>query len=162
GYLRIGWISKRLAAALLGVAVLVTAALSIHGYGRLAERLGDYTTGSIESLDESHARRTIWAANIEGIRHNGMLGAGVGTHRYLHPVYLKESPPSEYTHAESGYLQLLLETGWFGLGLLVIAVAVASKWLLASLSTRPGTEEARRIYAVAVPLATGLAACVLH
>ena len=161
-YLRIGWIGKKPAVAMLGCAVLVATALSIHGYGGLANRLDDYAMGSVDSLDRSHARRKIWAANIAGIRKNDVLGAGVGSHRHLYPVYLKSSPTTEYTHAESGYLQLLLEAGWPGLVLLLIGIAVASKWALAGWSADTSASDGRRIYACAVPIAAGLAVCALH
>ena len=51
-----------LGAAVIGMAVV--ALLSVKGYDELAQRLGDYATGSLESLDGAGARRKIWAANL--------------------------------------------------------------------------------------------------
>jgi tetratricopeptide (TPR) repeat protein len=161
-YLRLGWISKQLAAPLVGIAALVAGALWIHGHEQLAGRLNDYAGGSLDALDQGHARRKIWAANVEGIRHNGLLGSGVGSHRYICPVYLKDSPPTEHTHAESGYLQVLLETGWPGLILLLLGIAAIMQKGFEVGKTRVEKGESHRLLACLVPLATGLTISVLH
>ena len=162
-YFRMGWIRRQLALSLVGVATLVFAALWIHGSDRLTARLSDYAGVSVNSLDRGHVRRQIWAANIEGIRQNGPLGSGVGTHVQLCPVYLKNSASTEHTHAESGYLQVLLETGWYGLLLVLGGISAVVGWIAFG-GRRPASPDNRqlRIRGCMVAVATGLTASMLH
>jgi O-antigen ligase/tetratricopeptide (TPR) repeat protein len=141
-----------------GIAVVLVGMLSINGYDAIAQRLGTLTTGSIDAVDRNEGRRKIWNANIEAFRAGGLAGAGVGSQRMIYPVYLDESLPGEYTHAESSYLQLATETGAIGVMLLVSGLGLCGFWCLNCL--RNSHSESELLYAGAI--CGGLAASAVH
>ena len=121
---------------LVGAAVLAAvtvAALCIRGYNEVHTRLGDLASASPDKLDASHGRRTIWAADAKAVPNYLALGGGVGSHAEIYPMYLETPPAQEFTHAENSPLQLLLETGAVGLGLMLAALALVAFWCLGAL-----------------------------
>jgi O-antigen ligase/tetratricopeptide (TPR) repeat protein len=125
-----GIVDSRFLYGLVGLTAVVCAALSWHGYDRVVDRLDDLTEASIEDLDESGIRRTIWAANVAAIKSLPLVGSGAGSHREICPVYLTNSFTKEYTHAENGYLQVVTENGAAGGALLVAALGIIGWWCL--------------------------------
>ncbi len=123
----------RFLAGLAAVGVMIGVSLAIFGYEPVTDRLDDLTTGSIESLDGSAGRRSIWAAVLKAVPDFPALGSGVGSHREVYPMYFEASGPTEYTHAESGYLQVGLETGAAGLTLLAAGMIVCFLWCVVGL-----------------------------
>lgn len=157
-YARLGLVDAKQCAAVLGLAVVVVSLLSVYGYDIVARRLSSLTQGSMEAIDNSHGRRQIWAANVAAFRDGGMLGAGVGTHRMIYPVYLPRSFPTEFTHAESGYLQVATETGAVGVLLLASALVLSASWCVRML--RQVRNEQHGIWAGAI--CAGLVASAVH
>ena len=76
------------------------------------------------------------------------LGTGVGSHREIYPIYFDGQRNVEYTHAESGYLQVLVETGMVGAGLLVVAMGCCAAWCWRSV--RAATSGAKTACGVAL------------
>lgn len=116
---------------LLGVGVILVAVfgvLSLHGYEQVAQRVDDFAGGSVDDLDSHGNRRKIWAANVSAIEAGWQTGAGAGTHRFIYPLYLPESQLREYTHAESGYLQVATENGLPGAALLGLGILCVASW----------------------------------
>jgi O-antigen ligase/tetratricopeptide (TPR) repeat protein len=141
-------LGRRLVVGGLAVATVVVAALSIHGYDRVALRLDDLRSASLDRLDRHRGRREIWAANLAVIADYPLLGTGVGSHREVHPMYRDDSPSVEYTHAENGYLQIAAETGLVGLALLLTGMAVCGSWSIRTalvLIPRPRKETAETV-----------------
>jgi len=144
-----------LAVAGLGIAV----ALGIFGYERVSRRLEDLSSASVERLDPARARRAIWTAVLKAIPHHLPLGSGVGSHRTVYPAYFEvPSCETEFTHAENGYLQVALETGLFGLGLLAAGLGTVAFWCIAGLRRAVS----RRTAACLGAIAAGLAANAAH
>ena len=50
---RVSLLSKRFVLSMGGVFLLIGMSLVIHGYGKVAERLDDYGSGSLEELDRA-------------------------------------------------------------------------------------------------------------
>jgi len=143
-----------LAAAGLGIAV----ALAIFGYERVSRRLEDLSSASVQRLDPVEARRAIWTAVLKAIPHHLLLGSGVGSHRTVYPTYFDvPSCESEFTHAENGYLQVTLETGLPGLGLLAAGLGMAAFWCVAGLRRAASDRAAACLGAVAAGLAANAA-----
>jgi O-antigen ligase/tetratricopeptide (TPR) repeat protein len=157
-YARFGLVDAKQCAAVLGLAVVVVSLLSVYGYDIVARRLSSLTQGSMEAIDSSHGRRLIWSANIAAFRDGGLMGAGVGTHRMIYPVYLPRSFPTEFTHAESGYLQVATETGAVGVLLLTSALALCASWCVRMLRQVGDAEQG--LWAGAI--CAGLAASAVH
>ena len=114
----------------IGLAVVVVALLSLHGYDQVTHRLEDLTNGWLDSVNPGASRRMIWSANIAAFEDGLFTGSGVGSHREVNPIYLSESSPMEFTHAENGYLQIASETGIGGLALLAAGLGLCVAWCL--------------------------------
>lgn len=155
-----GRILRPHAFGLLGFAVVVTAAaLAIFGRDRVGERLDDLTALSWETLDRQESRTTVWQNTWRAAKDFPLLGSGAGSFRFVQTLY--EGPRSHahyYSHAEQSYLQVLLETGWPGLGLLLCGWVLI--FLRAGRAARRGPNPRHRIAAVAA--SAGLAAHALH
>lgn len=109
------------------MALLLCVALTMHGYDRWATRVQSLV--GAESLgDVSAGRQRIWSAVQRAVGEFPLLGSGVGTHRDVYPMFLDQYDDVEYTHAESGYLQILEEAGVVGLSLLLVAIGVIGNW----------------------------------
>ena len=148
--------------ALIGagaVGLLVVVGLGIFGYEMLASRLDDFT--SLESLDGSHTRRRIWQADLAAMADFPLLGTGLGSHREVYPLYLKQSGATgslELTHAESGYVQIAMETGLAGLAVLLATLGCCAVWCGAALRRSPDT----RVLLCLAAIVPALAASLLH
>ena len=143
----------------LGVVVLVVVGvLSIHGYDRVAQRVDDFTTGSLESLDERGGRRKVWQANVEAIQAGWQTGSGAGSHRFIYPLYMPGPTTREFTHAENGPLQIVTENGLLGGVLLAWFSACCGFWCCGAF--RGERQSVSRIYSGAISAA--LMASLIH
>lgn len=103
--------------------------LSFSGnYEEVAQRLESLTANSAEKVDVDGGRRKIWSANVAAFQASWMTGWGAGSHRFVYPLYLGESTPQEYTHAENGYLQIASEHGLPGLVMLAVGMMSCGWW----------------------------------
>ncbi|MEZ6118246.1 MAG: O-antigen ligase family protein [Pirellulaceae bacterium] len=117
-----------------GILAAITIAFMLTGwYGMspLTNRLATLT--SSESVaDVSLGRVVIWRAVLLAIPDYLAAGSGAGTHRFVYRRYFEGPSGVEFSFAENEYLQILLETGVIGLGLLLLTlvglVAMAVKW----------------------------------
>jgi len=157
-YFRRGLVSSSFLNGLVALGIFVIAVLSINGYEQVASRLDDFTSGSLEKLDQHQGRRKIWAANLAATEQGSFFGAGAGSHREIYPVYLPESLNLEYTHAENGYLQIATECGYLGMGLLALSLAAVARWCWQSI--RQSLSVRQLVASVAVTSA--LVASVVH
>ena len=157
-YLRWRHLNAKHAAGAVSLVVMMFGLLSIYGYERVATRLDDFTDGSVEALDRNEGRRTIWSANIAAFKDGWLTGAGAGSHREIYPIYLDSSPRTEYTHAESGYLQIATETGLGGIALLAASFGLCGYWCHTCLSRLKLANE--QLYFGAI--ASGLVASAVH
>ncbi|MEM9660613.1 MAG: O-antigen ligase family protein, partial [Planctomycetota bacterium] len=148
----------RTLAILSAVSVATFAIVSVTNYHLVSQRLATLTSASLEEIDASAGRRKIWTANVAAIREGGWIGAGAGSHREIYPVYLSEPTGKEFTHAESGPLQILTELGPVGGALLVLAIGLCAHWVFSAFRTAPSTR-ARVLVGVC---AGGLSASVAH
>ena len=157
-YFRWGRIEAKHTTGAVGFMIVLLGVLSVYGYEKVADRLDDLTEGSLQTLDRKEGRRKIWAANLAAFEDGWLTGAGAGSHREIYPVYLRDSPATEYTHAENGYLQIATEMGIGGLALLAAVFGLCSSWCytcLARLKSAPA-----QLWFGAV--AAGLVASAVH
>lgn len=74
-------------------------------------------------------RTAIWNANIQGIREFPLAGTGLGSHHEVYWLWFNSPQDGkEYSHAENGYLQIALETGLTGLGLVILLWLTSLLW----------------------------------
>jgi len=149
----------RFVAGLGAVALLIGASLAIYGHQRVAGRLDDLTTTSLDVLDRAEGRRTIWKATIEAIPNFPILGAGGGSLRYVYPMHLPwQESHRYYSHAENGPLQIALETGMVGFGLTLVGIGLCASWCLRGLRSAKSSRTLICLGAVSA----GLAGNVVH
>lgn len=113
----------------LGVAALVVVgALGLFGYQPLARQMETLGSGEIDEIDPHTVRLSLWAADVQAFSHSPLLGAGAGSHAEVYPTFLATYVDKEFTHAESGYVHLLLETGAIGALIAVALLCAALRW----------------------------------
>ncbi|MEN0110123.1 MAG: O-antigen ligase family protein [Planctomycetota bacterium] len=152
-----GWVRGRAIVAAMAAGVVVLGALSFYGYEQATSRLDSLLEADLGQLDQGASRRAIWSANVAALFAQPLLGFGAGSHREVYPLFLREGFVREFTHAESGYLQVASETGVAGLALLGAGIALIGSWALAA--WRCGDDQARALVIAAV---AGLAASAVH
>jgi O-antigen ligase len=162
-YFTVAWraslLSRRFVLAGAGLCVLVVAMLLVHGYQGVAGRLDDLTSGSLEQLDPSQGRRKVWTAVTSAIVDFPLLGTGVGSHIEIYHRYFDEPSWTEYTHAESGYLQVAEETGLAGIALLATGIAFCGAWCCGAWRQRGSKTDVTSCLAAIV---ASLAASLIH
>ena len=144
---------------LLAACVLIGAALSVFGLDSVSRRLETVTSAGIERNDWSGGRIGVWTSTAKAIPDYICLGAGAGSFREVYPMYTDNildnnllDDKIEFTHAESSYLQVLLETGAIGFGLALAGIALWGFWCVA------GWRGAARLKVCAGAIAGSLAA----
>ena len=138
-FMRQKLLGSKAAWVLGGMALVVLAGLGVHGFDQVQDEVNSITnvatSGSLDSLDQSAARRKIWAANLEVARRFPILGTGVGSHEEVYQRFFPHFSLVKYTHAESSYIHLLTETGMAGIGLAALAILYLLNWLRVGLKS---------------------------
>lgn len=105
------------------IVVLVSAIIGWVTFGdELADRFEKINTAEVSQSD---LRVRHWQATAPAISDFGMFGAGLGSYREVHRLYRPDNENVIFHHAENQFFQALVEAGWPGLVLFLIA------WLLA-------------------------------
>ena len=111
----------------LGVILAPVFAISIVLFGwlgfsdELVERFDKIDTTSVESAD---ARIQNWQDTWPAVTEMGLMGSGLGSYRNVHRLYRSGRELGVFVYAENQYFQALVEAGWIGLILFLLA------WLL--------------------------------
>lgn len=148
-------LSRKAVLAILCVSVLTGTGAVLYGTQSLEARFEKLAAAS--SLeDASSGRRQIWEAVLKGVPDFIGMGSGVGTHRYVYPKYISGDHRVEYSHAENGYLQILLETGVVGAALFALGILLSGIWCFKSYRNSPSKQHAACLAAVIAGLAASL------
>ena len=117
--------------------------------------MGKYEALLGSRLEQHSGRTEIWLANLKVACAFPAFGTGIGTHSDAYRLQMDSGGPDglEYTHAESGYLQIASESGLAGLFVAVLFIATALNWILRGL-WNPDTDASS---AAAAILASALA-----
>ena len=131
------WTSRdntKMAYGLTAAGLLFGGMLVVFGDQVAMGRLDSVFSGQLEQEGEDHGRLAIWGAVATAIGKFPLLGTGVGSHVEVYPIYLDATDIGrEFTHAESGYLQVALETGGLGLALAVCGLLLSVIWCVRGL-----------------------------
>jgi O-antigen ligase len=106
---------------------LTIGGLLVFGSQKVESRVNQLASADADNIDQMSCRRAIWAADFEAIKKFPLLGTGVGSHREVYPAYMEnlaDFTTFEFTHAESSYIHLALETGITGLVLLGLGLTL--------------------------------------
>lgn len=155
---RSGALGRRFILGVAGAGLVIGLALSIYGYDRVSTRMDTLAAGSLENLDQNRGRREIWETVVHALPDFLPCGAGAGSHQQIVPVYQERLGDFCYSHAENGYLQVLLELGVPGAVLVGAGLALCGFWSIATLLRT----ESRRMAMAGGALAAGLAASAVH
>ncbi len=136
-------------------AFVVLAVLSFGTEGLQAKLNSVTSAGSLSNL--STGRFALWESLLLAILNFWMTGSGVGSHAEIYPTWLSQQFGVRFSHAESGYMQVMLELGLPGLVLLLTGIALIGFWAVCA--WRANHDEDRRRVTI---LAAGIVASVLH
>lgn len=126
---RAGAVRGKFALGLTAVALLLGGFLLVGNEDSMGGRLEEMASGSINQIDNGEGRRIIWRTTLAAIPDFAWLGSGVGSFSEVYPMYLQHRETNYvYTHAENGYLQVALEAGFIGLGLVLLAILAGMFW----------------------------------
>lgn len=147
---------KRLLKLALPIGTFVVIAVWLFGAEYLAQKFATIrNAGSISELLEG--RLALWSAIWEAVPSFRIAGSGLGSHAEIYPTWLDKDFGVRFSHAESGYLQVLLETGIAGITLLAAALMLVMSWIVRT--WRRGDDAARTRVTV---LAGGIIVSILH
>lgn len=157
------WKSGRLGApiavVIIGVGGIAITGIMFVGKEKIEDRIDQLASADADSLDPGNARRSIWKANSLAVRAFPMLGCGVGSHRYVYPVYMDDFcnfRGTVFSHAESSYVNLATETGLAGLALVALGMLFVTGRIVWHLLKRTDPERIAALAAVMASLAAGI------
>jgi hypothetical protein len=159
GLWKSGRVHASLAFVMLGLGVIAVGGLVIFGSDSVEERVAQLASGDANQIDRLNARRSIWNADIKAIKAFPFLGTGVGSHRFVYPLYMEDLakfPNVTFSHAESSYIHLALETGLFGLGLLAIGLFVSVGRIIRNILVSSETSRIALLTAICASLIGGM------
>src|SRR5579875_739511 len=139
GQLRLGR-SFRLGSLLL-IAGIVVALSTWFGIGLLKDRLA-----TLRSEEAYEGRIPVWLRSLSIVAHFPIWGTGYGTFGYIEPMYRPDasSPDTRflYDHAHNDYLEMLVEGGVVGLGLVLAIVVLVFRQGYRALTLNRGSRRA--------------------
>jgi len=148
-------IGKRAAAIFVVVGCVVVGGVFLYGHEQLSNEI-DTITEARTPKELLWGRLMLWEREIQAIRDFSFAGTGAGSHREVFPTYFERSHNVVYTHAENGYIQVMLETGILGLALVLAAILLCGWWCIQSM------RRSREAIAYVGAISAGLTASVLH
>jgi tetratricopeptide (TPR) repeat protein len=90
------------------------------GFGdQILERFDQVNT--VDVTDQTDNRLKHWRETWPAVQEFGIFGSGVGAYGEVHRLYRVDSETSIYRYGESQFFQTLVELGWPGLAVLLIA-----------------------------------------
>lgn len=159
------WRGFKVGGAMAGVAVggglLFFSLLSFVDQEEVQTKVDQILSTDADQIDTGGNRRAVWAADAEVIERFPLLGTGVGSHRDVYSMYMEnyaDHAMAEMTHAESSFVQIALEAGLVGFGLLAIALIYLLLRLVVGYF-RSGSDSSR---ACVVAVFASAAAGILH
>ncbi|MEY3460125.1 MAG: hypothetical protein RL215_3282 [Planctomycetota bacterium] len=159
GLWRSGRVGSSLAFSMILVGGLAVAGIAAFGSQKVESRVNQLATLDADRIDESSARRAIWRADLNAWQKYPLLGTGVGSHRYVYPAYMEDYGDHStftFSHAESSWIHLVLETGLAGVALLAAGLALIGFRLLRGFLQRRDASRTAALAAAAAGLAGGL------
>ncbi len=159
GLWKSGRVGSSLAIVIVGVGAVVVAGIMFLGQGRIEDRIDQLASADADQIDSSNARRAIWNADSKAVQAFPLIGCGVGSHRYIYPVYMQNFVDFRgiiFSHAESSYVHLATETGLAGLTLVGLGMVFVTGRILWHLLKRRETERVAALSAVMASLVAGL------
>lgn len=131
-------------------------AVVVFGSDVLASRWNHLVTSSSLS-DISKGRVVLWQSLLEAIPSFLVAGSGAGSHAEVYPTWIREDFGKRFSHAENGYLQILLEMGLPGA--ILLGATVFLTFRLGLKAFRSSNAERQPLFLVC---GAGITASLLH
>lgn len=146
--------------AKMAVPVVAFIVLGVLVFGTEAlENKWNSITGAETVADLSIGRFALWSALLDAFPNFWLAGSGVGSHAEVYPTWLTTDFSVRFSHAESGYMQILIEAGLLGVLLVFAGIGSAVFWAMKALKAA-GADGLRR--ARVLILVAGVSVSVLH
>jgi len=157
GFAKAGLFGSRAVYSLGAAIFVVMIGLTLFGFQEVSSEMS--TVSQASSLTElSSGRVEIWNAMLSATAQFPGFGTGASSLRSVHPIFLDSHNVAEYTYGESGFLQILMETGAVGfVCLLLVILSLARKCLPGFWD---GSQRAKQTLMIVV--ASGLVASAVH
>ena len=159
GLWKSGRVGASLAVVIVGVGGIAIAGIMVLGQGKIEDRIDQLASADADRIDGTNARRAIWAADVDAVKEFPLLGCGVGSHRYVYPVYMRDFVDFRgviFSHAESSWVHLATETGLAGLALVALGMLYIVGRILWHILKRAETQRVAALGAVLAGLVAGL------
>ncbi|NND96286.1 MAG: hypothetical protein HKN47_03025 [Pirellulaceae bacterium] len=158
--LGLSWIGLLGRRAVLGVglaASVVAAAIFIFGHQPLMDEM--QTIERAQSLSDLCAGRVkLWGGMLSASSAFPLFGTGAGSHLDVYPAFLDQPPGVQFSHGESGFIQIALETGI--VGILVLCSLIGTLMYYVTRWFMRGPDKAAM--ACMIVTVAGLAASIVH
>jgi O-antigen ligase/tetratricopeptide (TPR) repeat protein len=161
GLLR-GGINRASSLALMALLVISGVGVVVAMAGREPFQRSTALLTDNQSLDQlSNQRFRLWQADLQALGDFPLFGTGAGSHAQVYPLYLENASHVTFTHAESGYVQVLVECGLAGGILLLLAVCFLSRCCWRGLRAE-GQSRERSSPAIVLALSVSLLVALIH
>lgn len=126
-FVRQGFVSTRVIRWGATIVCAVSVGLLIYGFQPLKREVESLRVASFDEFGTTLGRLAIWKADGLAAKQFWRTGSGIGSHRDVYPLFFEGESYVEFSHAESGYLQVLVETGAIGLTLVIVALFLLAR-----------------------------------
>ena len=138
----------------------IMAAMAVFAFGSVLYLGFDGVRDRLVSLGQVREYAGRWQLSRETLAAWAkfpVLGTGLGTHEFVHPMFDGSNLTAKASHAENDYAQLAEETGLAGVAMAIMfGIAALCGYIRCAKSADP------RVRAAAVGIGFGLAAVVVH
>lgn len=116
----------------------------------------------LRASGDAPGRLLVWKDTLRQVRDFPIFGSGLGTFRYVYPLYKHTmEQPTVYRYAHNDYLQLLSETGVAGFAVLIGALSLTLRSLIKRLLSADPEGGSLRV-SIAIGAMTGVISILLH
>ena len=159
GLWKSGKVASSLALTMVLLGVLALGGIVMFGEQQVETRVSQLASLDADRIDQMNARRAIWKADLKAIQEFPLLGTGVGSHRFVYPIYMEdlaEFTSFTFSHAECSYIHLALEAGLVGLALLLLGLLFVTGRFVHYLLKGPDASRMAALAAVMAAVAGGM------
>lgn len=124
---------------IVALGLVLLAGVALIGWVGMTGRLQARFATLLDRTQLTQNRIPHWRDGLQAAADFWPTGSGLGTYRFVYPLYQRRLDEGQYVHAENQYLEALVETGVVGLGLMLAMIAVvgAAAWRLVRYSGLP-------------------------
>lgn len=130
-----GLARKWVSILILALTVIVTAAILIWIRKRIVSDIISEMSRILREINTYGSRIPLWAGAMRLVKINPLFGIGLGTFKYIFPMY-RPSIGISISHAHNDYLELLVETGFTGFLIFIAGMLLFFKQYMKVLNSR--------------------------